>query len=64
MVENCLAGYNSCMFAYGQVFNALKLLLTLNMIYGVDWGILMCSYLFLKQSCIKTTLAIVTDGKW
>ena len=20
MVENCLAGYNSCMFAYGQVF--------------------------------------------
>lgn len=20
MVENCLSGYNSCMFAYGQVF--------------------------------------------
>jgi len=20
MVENCMAGYNSCVFAYGQVF--------------------------------------------
>jgi len=21
MVENCLSGYNSCMFAYGQVYH-------------------------------------------
>lgn len=26
MVENCLSGYNSCMFAYGQVGFALRIL--------------------------------------
>lgn len=25
MVENCLSGYNSCMFAYGQVFLEMSL---------------------------------------
>lgn len=24
MVENCLSGYNSCMFAYGQVIHGVK----------------------------------------
>ena len=27
MVENCIAGYNSCMFAYGQVSYRFHLLL-------------------------------------
>lgn len=27
MVENCLSGYNSCMFAYGQVDHAGDLFL-------------------------------------
>lgn len=28
MVENCIAGYNSCMFAYGQVNCRFHLLVT------------------------------------
>lgn len=25
MVENCLSGYNSCMFAYGQVMHQVSI---------------------------------------
>lgn len=32
MVENCLSGYNSCMFAYGQVFQSCGLLIFFNSI--------------------------------
>lgn len=35
MVENCLSGYNSCMFAYGQVGFALS-----SVLLGI---ILMCN---------------------
>lgn len=30
MVENCLSGYNSCMFAYGQVIHGVGWCLTPN----------------------------------
>lgn len=29
MIENCMSGYNSCVFAYGQVFLVLVLLYVL-----------------------------------
>lgn len=28
MVENCMGGYNSCMFAYGQVSNLTHLFIS------------------------------------
>jgi len=34
MVENCIAGYNSCMFAYGQVSYRFHLLLQILNFFG------------------------------
>lgn len=34
MVENCLSGYNSCMFAYGQVGHSGDQTLFWNKLYG------------------------------
>jgi hypothetical protein len=34
MVENCISGYNSCMFAYGQVSNKFHLMLQILKFFG------------------------------
>lgn len=37
MVENCMGGYNSCMFAYGQVSTLTYLLIPLQLSLTVDF---------------------------
>lgn len=45
MVENCLSGYNSCMFAYGQVNNIVRLCLAPSTVYALGSVNILSSFL-------------------
>ena len=61
MVENCIAGYNSCMFAYGQVSYRFHLLLQILNFFGCQLSQIVHHSLFTFQRLVSASSRLAVE---